>query len=161
MNEDEVKEAFGNDYKEPSISQELYDDSWERTIEIKLSRQGQQIIIVGVAAVGALVLVALQGKVVFSLMKTQAQIVEGLNGLNGVRPAPIQQEAKGRPTRVESSNDAVNEDAKPSSTVSYAAPSGKISTTAPAPDPTELDELRLLMNQATIETDLQTKSKEV
>ncbi len=162
MDETEAGKLFGDDYKPPVarviVQEEDEWSAWATSIELKLSKQGQTIILIGAAAGVALVIGLLQGKVVMNLMKTQAQIVEGLNGLAGQKQVEQRSSPKheAKPT-----NDAVNEDAKPSSTVSYATPTGKV-TSAPAPvDTTELEELMRTMDAAQEETNLQNKSKEL
>jgi hypothetical protein len=76
MNEEEVKEAFGSDYKPAEPINE-----WEQWVEIRLSRQGQILIGLGVGVLATLLLTTAQGKIVINLVKGHKAVVETLNAI--------------------------------------------------------------------------------
>jgi hypothetical protein len=152
---DEVLRSFGRDY----VPADPWDE-WATTIEVKLNRNGQIAVGAAVGALAALVLIGLQGKIVINLMKAQGQIIESLNSFAGVKTT----QASPIPTRPVVDTGPVPapdpDVQRAKGNVEYSRPSGAVRE-APAPDPDELDELRRLMNQASIETDLQGKNKEI
>lgn len=86
MTEDELASTFGAEYQ-PAPKDEW--DDWSNSIEIKLSKQGQMIIGLGVGLGVVLLLNLAQGKVVVNLVKGHKMVVEainliGMNNLNNV-----------------------------------------------------------------------------
>lgn len=156
--EERLARDFPGSYVPPVQAAEIYDDTWERTIEIKLSRQGQIIMIVGAVAAAGFIMTLLQGKVVINLMKSQGQIVEGLNSLSSTAPVTTQEPPKGRHIRPTAS-EPINLDAKPSTTVDYGKPE-RPTLDLPVDDQL-LADLQDSMKAAEVETDLQSKSKEI
>jgi hypothetical protein len=112
----DVLRSFGTDYKEPS-SQVVEDSSWDewaRTIEFKVSRQGQLIIGVAVGTVVALGLGVLNGRLVIKLIQGHGQLVQAIN--------PLLSSVNGDGTQANSN-----------SRVSYSAPSKSVDTTKAGP----------------------------
>ncbi len=118
MDEKELNENFGISYSPPAE----YDDVWERTIEVKLNKQGQILVGLGVGLGVTLLLTTLQGRVVINLVKGHKMVVEAIN--------TISDSLGGIPGSNQSSN------------VSYSKPEKQVDTSTTEVDPEELDELK-------------------
>jgi hypothetical protein len=120
MDENELSRTFSSEYKEPVI-EPLYDDSWEQSIEIKLSKQGQLLVGLTIGLGVTLVLSTLQGKVVLNLVKGHKMVVDAINSISTIVSSDVP---------------------SPHSEVSYTEPSGRVSDTPPV-DEEEAEQLRL------------------
>ena len=67
---------------EPTTLQEDYE--WERSIELKLSRQGKMIVGIGVGLLTVAFLNGVQAKVVMRLVKANGLIIDRVNTITGV-----------------------------------------------------------------------------
>ena len=141
---EELLKAFGADYKEapiPDVNPDSEWEAWARTIEFKISRQGQLIIGVAVGTLAALGLGLLNGRLVIQLVKGHGQLVEAIN--------PIL-------SRANSDGAEVTTHSGPS----YAVPTKTVDTSKAAPIDEELAaELQVKLsdpsNQAEIPPELQ------
>jgi hypothetical protein len=121
---DKLLESFGDDFKPPiysnikeSVADDVSDNSWDdwaRTIEFKVSRQGQLIIGVAVGTVVALGLGVLNGRLVIKLVQGHGQLVQAINPLL---------------TSLTSDGTQANSNSR----VSYSAPSKSVDTTKAGP----------------------------
>lgn len=132
--EEEMKEAFPDSYRPPTIDALIEDtdnwDAWINSVEIKLSNQGKMILGLGAGLLVTLMLTVMQGKVVITLVKAQREIVNAINNIIGSGPIGAHSGSSGA--------------------VSYAEPQGKVDESKAEPiDQDEFDELKLRMDAST------------
>ena len=116
MDERDLQATFGSDYSPPQSSSNDWDD-WANTIELKVSRQGQLLLGLGVGLAVTLILTGMNGRVIIRLTKGHAMLVDAINMMVG-----------GTPDRA---------------TVSYSEPTGRIDESKIEPvDEQELKDLQ-------------------
>ncbi len=116
MDERDLQATFGSDYSPLQSSSNDWDD-WANTIELKVSRQGQVLLGLGVGLAVTLLLTGMNGRVIIRLTKGHAMLVDAINLMVG-----------GAPDRA---------------TVSYSEPTGRIDESRIEPvDEQELKDLQ-------------------